>query len=259
MTSLNNLEKNSQPTAKSDFIINRFTPTNLYVKESENFHTRLCIYNYFSEIFPNVKTGATVHLWFFDSSGKFLAYRKIPLEYKGQLQFEVSELGLNFEGTVGLSLIPETIPNFKPPRVGTGYYAYYYDDKGHADLSHEWGKMTFEKTQSEPWLCVIRPSIFPNTQLIIMNSYYGWDDKEGTSRYVIRIRNNQGKVLTEKKMAPIPPKGCLRVSISEIFPNIGTLAKKEGTFAVEVIGSNIKGPFTWVTIPGGDFNIHHFC
>lgn len=249
----------TEQNSLNEFAVNRFIPTCHYVKEDQNFHTRLCVYNYFSELFPDVKTGAKVYLWFFDKTGNLIAHRIISMGYKCQLQFEVSELGILFEGMVGLSLVPDTIPDFKPPRVGTGFYAYYYDNTGHVDLSHEWGKMRFESTESEPWLCVVRPLLFPQTQLIIMNSYFGSNHKEGTAKYVIRLRNEQSKILCEKKMPSIPPRGCVRTGLSDIFPDIENIAKKESTLAVEVIGSNIKGPFTWVSVPSGDFNLHHFC
>jgi hypothetical protein len=48
------------------------------------------------------------------------------------------------------------------------------------------------------------------------------------------------------------------VEILSIFPTLKNISKQE-IISVEVIGSNIQGPFTFVSIPNGDFNIHHFC
>ena len=94
----------------SKFVINNFVPKILYVKEDDEFHSRFCVYNYFSEIFPELKTDVVVYLWFFDTSGTLLAEREISVKHKGQLQFDVSELKLKFEGTVGISMIPKKIP-----------------------------------------------------------------------------------------------------------------------------------------------------
>jgi len=244
---------------ENEFVNHKFTPSGLFVKENDNFHTRLCVYNYFSEIFPNVKSGATVNLWFFDTFGKKLAYKKIHIDFQGQLQFDVSELGIIFEGTCGLSLIPDEIPELKPSSIGTGFYAYYYDNHNHADLSHEWGKMRFEPSKSEPWLCVVRPNLFPDTQIIIMNSYYGNNPEIGSSEYLIRLRNSKGEILQEKNMPLIPPCGSIRFKLEDIFHDVFEIARKESVVSVEVVGKNIKGPFTWVFSPFGDFNIHHFC
>ena len=198
-------------------------------------------------------------MWFFDSSGIQIAKKQFNLSYQGQLQFDVSELNLEFEGTVGLALVPDEIPKKTPDQIGTGFYAYYFDDDGHADMSHEWGKMKFQSSQSEPWLCVVRPNLFPDTKIIVMNSYYGTNADEGSSNYLVRIKNSQGILLDEKQMPLIPPRGCTIFSLISLFPKILEFYSKDLVLAVEVVGSNIKGPFTWITLPEGDFNLHHFC
>lgn len=241
-------------------IVDRFVPTIIYVRENGGFHTRVCAYNYFSELFPDVKTGATAHLSFFDSAGQVIGYRSIHLEYRGQLQFDAAELGVPFEGTAGLSLVPDTVPEARHDRlVGTGYYAYYFDDAGHADTSHEWDAMTFKKTQSSPWICLMRPLLFPEAQIIVMSAYYAGDETEGRGEWNAAVRNGQGAILSRRDMPSLPARGCVRTSLRDMFPDIAQLAEREGTVSVEVNGTNIQGPFTWVSVPGGDFNIHHFC
>ena len=259
MSVTNYVDKDSTNAKTSDFIKNRFIPKIVYVNETGNIHTRVCAYNYFSELFPDVKTGAMVHIWFFNASGKLIANRAIPIGYKGQLQFDVSSLGINFEGAAGLSMVPDTIPEMKPALIGTGFYAYYHDDSNHADFSHEWESMKFESNQSDPWLCVVRPLSFPDTQIVVMSSYFGTNEKEGTADWVLRLRNDQGKILLEKKMPPIPPRGIMRFKLSDILSNLQNVISREKVLGLEVVGSNIQGPFTWVSVSSGDFNIHHFC
>jgi len=251
--------RNMQSVGPEEFVRERFVPTVVYVRESKGFHTRLCVYNYFSELFPDVRTGATVYVWFFTQSGKVAGTREFHLPYRGQLQYDLAELKEDLEGTAGLSMVPDTIPEFRARRAGTGYYVFYYDDAGHADFSHEWEPMRFERMQSEPWLCVIRPLLFPDTELIVMSAYYGMDEVEGSTEWTVRIRNSQGTVLAERKMTPIPPRGSIRLPLHAIFPDVSAIARQAGTIGIEAVGSNIQGPFTFIRSRSGDFNIHHFC
>jgi len=156
-------------------------------------------------------------------------------------------------------MVPHPVPEFKHAGVGTGYYVYYFDNEGHADFSHEWDPMRFTQRRSPPWLCVVRPTAFPETQLIVMNSYYGQDESAGSTQWVARLRDGQGVVVAEREMERIPPRGSRRLRLDEIFPDIAALEARAGTIAVEAVGMNMQGPFTWVSVPGGDFNIHHFC
>ena len=249
----------SRAGGAQEFVRHRFVPTSVYAFERGGLHTRLCVYNYYSELYPDVTTGATACMWFFDQSGREVARREEHLGYRGQLRFEVSEVRRDFEGIAALSLVPDTLPDFKPPRVGTGYYVYYYDDEGHADFSHEWEAMKFEPSGSAPWLCLVRPLLFPDTQLVVMSSYFGPDADAGRSEWVARLRNAHGAVVAARKMPPLPPGGSARLHVGEVFPDVRGLAEREGTLSVEVQGSNIQGPFTYVRGPGGDINIHHFC
>lgn len=251
--------RDAPPPTQRDLIRQRFVPTVVYAREDDEFHTRLCVYNYFSELFPQVKSGATVAVWLFDTSGNLVAQHDIQIGYRGQVQLDLSTLGVTFEGTAGVSLIPDTPPEFPHKGVGTGYYVLYYDDQGHADYSHEWEAMRFTQAQAPPWLCVIRPLLFPDTQLIVMNGYYGTDPREGTAQWVVRLRDGQGAILHEVRMEPLPPRGSKRFPLSTVFPDLAEVARSHPTLGVEVTGTNIQGPFTFVRVPSGDFNIHHFC
>ncbi len=250
---------NDRNATEEELVVSKFVPTVVYVREDSLLHTRLCIYNYFSELFPSDRSGAQVSIWFFDQTGATLARRLIPIPYRGQLQFDLKLLDFEFEGTAGVALIPNTIPEFTHKGVGTGFYVYYYDDAGHADFSHEWDAMRFKPIKAEPWTCVIRPLLVPETDLIVMNSYYGCDQSQGTANWSARIRNKHGKVVCEKAMPPLPPRSSVRLPISKIFPDVLDLAKAHQTIAIEAVGTNIMGPFTYVKAPSGDFNIHHFC
>ncbi len=250
--------ENLHSAGPEELVRERFVPTVVYVRESQEFHTRLCVYNYFSELFPDIRSGASVYIWFFRQCGELAARRKFHLPYRGQVQYDLQELGQEIEGTAGLSMVPDTLPEFRLRRVGTGYYVLYNDDSGHADFSHEWEPMRFEQMVSEPWLCVIRPLVFPETELIVMSSYYG-GELNGSAEWKLRLRDGQGIILAEKEMTPIPPRGCVRLPLRSVFHNLSTIAKEVGTIGVEAVGTNIQGPFTLVRSPSGDFNIHHFC
>jgi hypothetical protein len=247
----------SQPSA-SDLFRAPFIPTVVFVKETPDFHTRLCIYNYYSELLPHIRTGATAHLWFFRDDGSFVAKREIALLYKGQLQFDLATLGIAFQGTAGLSLIPETMPEKYPSAMGSGYYAQYSDNRGHMDYSHEWEAMKFTPFDAHPWLCVVRPELFPDTKIILMNSYYG-TEQVGSAVITVRLRSGDGRLLSERQIPPIPPRGSRVIPLDEVNPDVVRLAQEYGIVAVEAIGPNLQGPFTWVTNTSGDFNIHHFC
>jgi hypothetical protein len=243
---------------KTQFVINKFVPTLIYVREEENFHTRLCIYNYFSELFPKIKQGATVTFWFFDLNGTFLIKKSIHIDFMGQLQFDVSLLNITFEGTVGLSMIPDKMPDLELNEIRTGYYAYYFDNNEHVDFSHELQPMRFEFQKNSSHMCVIRPNEFPETQLIVMNAFYG-TEPGGNSEWIIKFRNGKGHILEEHKMDLIPPRGCVRIHLLEKFSQLKNLENEEGVLGIEVVGNNLQRPFTYVTLPSGDFNVHHFC
>ena len=92
-----------------------------------------------------------------------------------------------------------------------------------------------------------------------MSNYFGQDAASAHSQWNIRVREGGGKILVEQHMDPIPPAGSRRVLLKEVFPDIEEYARAHAAIAIEVNGTNIQGPFTFVTIPIGDFNIHHFC
>lgn len=117
--------------------------------------------------------------------------------------------------------------------------------------------MRFAPQQSPPWICVVRPKLTPEIELIVMNSYYGEDAEVGSADWSLTIRNSQGQPLRSQEMPSIPPRGSMRLRVEEVFPDLSDLAETD-TVAVEAIGRNIMGPFTLVKREG-DFNIHHFC
>lgn len=246
--------------ASRELIRGRFLPTMVYARERDGFHTRLCVYNYFSELFPDAVSGATVFLWFFDDQGKMVAQRAIPIGFRGQLQFDVASIGIAFEGIAAVSLVPDAaVPARHHRLVGTGYFVYYSDDAGHADCSHEWEPMRMESSQGAPWICLVRPRFFPDTHIVVMNAYFGDDARAGAAEWTARLRDGQGHCLASRAMAPLPARGSARFALSELFPDIAARAERADNLAVEVQGSNIQGPFTWVQVSSGDFNIHHFC
>ena len=241
------------------FIHDRFLPTMVYIREDAVLHSRLCLFNYFSELFPEGRNGATVFIDFFNEEGNMVGTVEEHIGFQGQLQYDVARIGKSFEGVAAVSMVPDDqIPVHHDRLIGTGYYVCYYDNHGHIDCSHEWEPMAFQKTKSAPWICVVRPHLFPDTQIIVMSNYYGQEGKS-VSEWNIRLRDGQGNIITEQRMAPIPMRGSRRIILQEVFPDIVEYARAQRALSVEVNGSNIQGPFTFVKVPSGDFNIHHFC
>lgn len=119
---------------------------------------------------------------------------------------------------------PDTLHEVMHKVVGTGYYVYYHDKKGHADFSHASDPMKFEATHSPPWICLVQPKLFPDTQLVVMNAYFGADPASGTCDYVVRLRNGAGKILRERCMPPLPPRGSARFGLTSAFEDIAGLA-----------------------------------
>ena len=238
----------------------RYMPTMVYVREDAKLHTRLCLYNYYSELFPDVQCGARVLMRFFNQEGEEIAEREEKIGFQGQLHYDVSRIQKQFEGIAAVSLVPDNpIPVNHNRMIGTGYYVCYFDDQGHMDCSHEWEAMSFQKTTSAPWLCVVRPHLFPASEIIVMSNYYGRDLSGAVSEWIMKLRDERGQVLAEKHMQPIPTMGSRRLLLKDVFPEVDQYARARNAVAVEVSGTNIQGPFTFVTIPSGDFNIHHFC
>lgn len=244
---------------REKFVISKFVPASIYAREDDVIHTRLCVYNYYSELFPEKKSGADVHIWFFDQEGEQVGKREFKIGYQGQLQYDLSELGTQFEGIACLSIVPEDPPRFRHSGVSSGFYSFYSDDHGHSDFSHEWETLRFSAKETSPWICVVRPFQFPETDIIVMNSCFANNENESYAPWAIKIRNSQGENISEKEMPALKPRGSARINVLEVFPEIDTGKFKSETLSVEVTGINIQGPFTYVKAPNGDFNLHHFC
>ena len=239
------------------FIKSRFVPTMAFAVENDDLSSTVCVYNYFSEIFPDIKTGAELNIWAFSADGECVGHYMRGLPYMGQAQVPVREITPHLFGMVGVSLIPETSPDVRHDAVGTGYYMQYVNARGFVDQSHEWDPMRFRKTKSNAWICVVRPD-YGDTSLVVMNSYFGENLSEGQSNFSIRIRSHSGEILEEKEQITVLPRGTWSSRITDVFQSLGQNALREGV-AIEVQGDNIMGPFSITTVAGGDFNIHHFC
>ena len=237
----------------------RFAPTCVYAREDPEFHTRLCVYNYFSEIFSETKTGATVFLTFYDTVGQQVDQRAVEIGYRGQLQFDLSELGIHFEGIAAVAMVPEAMPKLPHNRqIATGYYVFYYDEKGNADMGHDWEPIKTRPSRSGYWLQTVRPQDNLRTDIIVMSCYFGLEEEAGQADWALRLRDRRGQVVAERKMPLIPARGIARIDLEQVFPDVASLAERAGTLSAEVTGQNIQGPLTLVHAPNGDFNIHHF-
>lgn len=243
--------------AASEFVINGFVPTVTFAMHEHGMQSTACVYNYFSELYPDCRSGATVNAWAFTADGECLGHVQERVSFRGQTRIPSNRFGRDFFGSIAVSLVPDEPPAKRPCGVGTGYYVQYRDASGRVDHSHEWDPMRFSPYKSVPWLCVIRPK-FGNTQLVVLNSYFGADAAEGIARFTVRLRDRNGSVLEECGGLTIPSRGCWATDLAKQFPLL-TDFSEYGPLAIEVAGENIMGPFTLVRSPGGDFNVHHFC
>ena len=241
----------------SPYVLNGFVPTVTFAAHDDDFESTACVYNYFSDLFPERRSGATAHAWAFDATGECLGHVSDRLPFQGQTRVGCDRFGKPFFGAIAVSLIPDELPEKRPAGVGTGYYVQYRDRAGHIDHSHEWDPMRFKPMRSVPWLCVVRPRL-ASTRLVVLNSYFGEDAVAGRSLFAIRLRNHRGEILASCDSLSIPIRGCWKGDLAEFFPELQRFADQE-PLAVDVSGDNVMGPFTVTRGPGGDFNVHHFC
>jgi len=246
-----------RPEHPGEFVVNGFVPTVTFATHGVGMQSTACVYNYFSDLYPDCRSGATVNAWAFSSSGECLGRVSEHVPYRGQARIASSRFGQEFFGSIAVSLIPDDPPEKRPRGVGTGYYVQYQDSAGRMDHSHEWDPMRFSPMTSVPWLCVVRPHA-GSTQLVVLNSYFGADGAAGMARFCVRLRERRGNVLEERQGITIPSRGAWSMDIAELFPRVAEFVS-HGPLSIDVMGQNIMGPFTLVRSPGGDFNVHHFC
>ena len=102
---------------------------------------------------------------------------------------------------------------------------------------------------------VVRP--IPLSAIIDLRTFVRFFDIARLNFFLLKAYSNSLEIMN-KLMPKIPPRGSVCVEILSLFPTLKNISKQE-IISVEVLGSNIQGPFTFVSIPNGDFNIHHFC
>jgi hypothetical protein len=244
--------------AKSDYIIGCTVPTLIWGRESEKFHTRVSLFNYYSVLNEKESISSQAYVYLFLENGTPAGrYEKMlrPLE---QWQFELSSAIPTFQGTIAVQLIPNSMPSLKHDRyVGTLFFATYWDDQGHCDFTHETDRMRFEtdrKLQYEPAVIPTSPDI--EMSVIVQNSFFGHNVKKSDGRWSLEIRDHAGTVLVNHE-GTLAPQASKVLAIQDLLPDYRkSLGGRPGS--VHVKGRHINQPLTFMRHISGDFNIHHF-
>jgi len=242
----------------SEYIIGRTVPTLIWGCESEEFHTRVSLFNYYSLLNENEQVSSQAYIYlFFENGTPAGRYDKVlkPLE---QWQFNLSSAIPKFEGTIAVQLIPDTMPPLKHDRyVGTLFFVTYWDAHGHCDFTHETDRMRFgtdRKLQYEPAVIPTSPDI--EMSIIVQNSFFGHDMEKCDSRWFLEIRDHSGTVLVDHK-GTLEPRASKALAIEDLLPNYRKrLGGRPGS--VHIKGRHINQPLTLLRHVSGDFNIHHF-
>lgn len=236
----------------------RHLPTISYAREDAGFHTRICIYDYFAEI----KAGGGpvfVRLDLRDRAGMLVAERALRLPERGQAQIDLADWVPQFEGTVGVALVPSAPVAAKHDRpFATGYYVVYSDAAGHQDLSHERQPRLRGPLARRGYIQVMHPRFARDVEVIAFNSTNPEQDPQALTHWLLRIRDARGAVLAEREMPPIAVGGLARVSVEATFPERWRAVADALAVGIEAEGANLLNPVAIVHSRNGDMNVHHF-
>jgi hypothetical protein len=245
-------------TTTHPYVIQRTVPTLIWGREDESFHTRVSIFNYYSLLIEDRPVTSTAHIYLFDESGREVAHATQVIGPLGQWQCGLSSLIDRFQGSIGVQLVPDFLPPLKHQKyLGTLFFATYWDDKGHADFTHETDRMRYgddHRVQYEPTVIPSSPSL--ETSIIVQNSYFGADPSECDKVFHVDLRRSDGTSIFRKSFT-LEPRASVVLDLNELVPDVHrVLAGKPGS--VHVSGRHINQPLTWSRHASGDFNIHHF-
>lgn len=240
------------------YVIDRTVPTLIWGREDPQFHTRISLFNYYSLLFPDRSVHGIAHLYLFGEDGQERGHLQKSLDPYQQWQCNLSEVTKEFQGSIGVQLVPDYLPPLKHERfLGTLFFGTYWDAQGHCDFTHETDRMRFEqdsRMQYEP--AAIPTSENLDMSIVVQNSFFGEDVSQCDQSWEIEIRDSVGKQLFHKSFT-LAPRASVIVPLEELLPDYRRrLGGRAGS--VHVKGRHINQPLTFVRHRSGDFNIHHF-
>lgn len=240
------------------YVINRTVPTLVWGREAPDFHTRISLFNYYSLLFPDQNIRAMAHLYIFGEDGKELGHVQETLNPLQQWQYNLSQALGDFQGSIGVQLVPDHLPSIKHDRfLGTLFFATYWDTQGHCDFTHETDRMRFEqdsRIQYEP--AAIPTSHNLELSIVVQNSFFGEDDSQCDRSWEVEIRDSAGEQLMRRSLT-LEPRASIVVPLEDLLPDYRRrLGGRAGS--IHVKGRHINQPLTFVRHSSGDFNIHHF-
>jgi hypothetical protein len=247
----------------------RFEVTTTYFKVSEHFSTVISFYNYYQEIFPAADTPVTLHFFLFSSEGAQIAHHEEELGAGSFLQKDLREIcGTNHrEGMVGVAAIPnfnlEDLAREKTPlrpKISTGFYVTWFDDKDHVDIMHEWNPISLVPVkEKKSFLSYEFHEGKINPYVVLMNTTLGNQESALARPKLELYRTEKGKteILSSFDLDPIPGMGTRVVDILNTLPEAKELFKKYKSLGLSVKSQNLPLPLTMEVHESGDFHIHH--
>ena len=240
------------------YVIDRTVPTLIWGREDSQFHTRISLFNYYSLLFPDQSVHVTAHLYLFGENGQEQGHVQRTLNPLQQWQCDMGEVSKEFQGSIGVQMVPDYLPPLKHDRfLGTLFFATYWDAEGHCDFTHETDRMRFDqdsRVQYEP--ATIPTSENLELSIVVQNSFFGEDESNCDRSWDVEIRDAEGQQLLHKSLN-LAPRASVVIPVGELLPDYRRqLGGRAGS--VHVRGRHINQPLTLVRHRSGDFNIHHF-
>jgi hypothetical protein len=247
----------------------RFSVATNYYKNSDSFSTVVSYYNYYQEIFSAQETPVVLHFFVFGANGKQIAYHSQKLDSAEFIQKNLRDLcgTKTNEGIVGVAATPsfdlEKIAQGKIPllpKISTGFYTTWFDNKNHVDIMHEWNAVSInDNKEKKSYLSYeyqdgkIRPFA------ILMNTSLGNCDLVTAKPKLELYVSNKGKanVLSSCNLDPIPAMGTRVVDIFETLSQAEKLFQTHKILGLLVTSKNLPLPLTLEIHECGDFHIHH--
>jgi hypothetical protein len=243
---------------KARYVIERTVPTLIWGREDGEFHTRVSLFNYYSLLFEDRPVTSRAYVYLFQEDGSEVGRFDQVLPLHGQWQFDLSTVIRDFQGSVGVQLVPDYLPPLSHARyLGALFFATYWDARGHCDFTHETDRMRFEddrRFQYEPATIPTSPQV--EMSIIVQNSFFGANPAECDPRLTITVKNATGKTLLDRTLE-LGLRASRLIPLAELLTDYRQrLGGQVGS--VHVKGRHINQPLTFLRHASGDFNVHHF-
>lgn len=241
----------------------RYQFSTQYAPVGREMNSVVGFFNYYDQVFRGSGIGVTLHLIFFDGSGRETAWRAIYVPPNAAVQFDARQEGIECDGMVAVAAVPDCDINAINAgriqiraRVNTGFYVKWENNRGGRDLMHEWSPVqTVSVDQARHHVGFIRVQPEVEHGLILMNPVVA-KDAESVPRLVIR-ESGKSSAIAEARLDPIPPMGTQVVRFSTVFPSFASLLSTGVSLVVDVVAENLSAPLTAEWHGQGDFHFHH--